>query len=133
MAKLADAIRLLDELSVAELQTARTFVEQKLLQKVSGGRGYQPRRKQGKTKKAKVRSPEETNFRRLQKAMKMGKKPAEAGGAPKEAPGELLREFQEAKTTWFRMRVAAEAVAVSATSGEVALTEKDDDRLSDET
>ena len=73
MAKLGEAICLIDGLSVAELQTVRTFVEQKLLDKTVRGRGLRsrPQRSSVRTNPNPPpppktdRSPVEIEFRRL--------------------------------------------------------------------
>lgn len=116
MSKLPEVIALLSVLPEHELEAARTYVEQRLLQLRSRRRGparaggFQGRKARPKVEPPKPRTdrpPEEVEFRRLQREVRAAKKPAVTGDLPRAVDTELLARYQLAKETWFRVRGAS--------------------------
>jgi hypothetical protein len=111
MSQLSKVIDIASMLSRAELETLKTFVEQRL---ASGNGGGKPREPRGPRKKRtkrtpppkKERSPEETKFRDLQALVSKARKPDRKGDTPKSVDPELLQAFQVAKESWFRFRAS---------------------------
>ena len=114
MSNLSKAIDALAALSEAELQTCKTFVDQKLASGRKGGarlpqgsRGKAPSSKKAPPPKKTDRPPEEVEFRRLQAEVSKARKPTEKGGVPQTVNPQLLEKFAAAKETWFSFKAKA--------------------------